>query len=341
MPAPRPFYLGMTPFPPSFDEKGVDAAYAALAKHTDLVSHHLDDGVPWPEALARAPFPKHVEDDLKLRLDRTPKNAKIFLSCTPLALTRDQLAGRWNTASNQPRDGAWKDRSWKDPEVLQAYLNYCRELIARFKPAYMAYGIEVNLYAENAEFKDFKAFLAQVYATLKREFPRLPLCLTFVLHDPGNAKKEPLRKAIGALLPLSDLAAVSAHGFMELPDPVHPPAAWFDQILSIKGMKPFAIAETSMIAETLELKAPPLKLPGTPERQAEFMRWLLRRCAEVKAEFVVWFLPLDYDEAWKTLEGMNGPEWFKIWKDTGLYEAPGMPRPACAVWDAWLKLPRK
>lgn len=341
LPAQRPFYLGLTPFPPSFDEQGIDAAYAVLAKHADLVSHHFDDGIPWAEAHDGQPFPRVMEDALRLRETRSPKNAKVFLSCTPLAFSRDGLAGMWNTASNQPRTGTWKNKSWKDPETRKAYLNFCRRMIERFKPAYMAYGIEVNLYGGKPDFKDFKEFLAETYAALKKDYPRLPLCLTFVLADPAKPEKEAVRQALRELLPYSDLAAVSAHAFMEVPDPLRIAPAWLDQILTIKGTKPFAVAETSMPAETLDLPSLKVKLPSSPESQAAFLRWILRRCCDEKAAFCVWFLPIDYDRAWNTLQSMGMSELFKTWKDTGLFSEPGKPRPALETWDAWLALPRR
>ena len=46
----RSFYMGMTPHPHDYTQEGVEEAYKILEKHTDMIAHHFDDGIPWPEA---------------------------------------------------------------------------------------------------------------------------------------------------------------------------------------------------------------------------------------------------------------------------------------------------
>jgi len=53
----------------------------------------------------------------------------------------------------------------------------------------------------------------------------------------------------------------------------------------------------------------------------------------------VWFCPVDYDLLWKKYFENVLDELFKTWRDTGLINEKGEPRPALFIWDAWLKLP--
>ncbi len=54
--ATRTFYMGFTPFPYDISNEAVDYVYDKLATDADLISHHFDDGIPWPEALSGADF---------------------------------------------------------------------------------------------------------------------------------------------------------------------------------------------------------------------------------------------------------------------------------------------
>ena len=47
----------------------------------------------------------------------------------------------------------------------------------------------------------------------------------------------------------------------------------------------------------------------------------------------------DYDQLWKLMAENNADEIFKSWRDTGLINEDGDPRPALAYWDKWLSLP--
>jgi hypothetical protein len=46
----------------------------------------------------------------------------------------------------------------------------------------------------------------------------------------------------------------------------------------------------------------------------------------------------DYDALWEKIKPV-APEFFKVWRDCGLADANGAPRPALEVWMKYLRMP--
>ena len=180
-------YMGFTPLPYDLPtEPHVEAiTYGFLKFHSTLMAHHLDDGIPWQEALDGAPFPASLEANIQGRLKNTQPGQKVYLALTPLAKLRNELAETWGEQQGQPRSGPWAERDFDSPEVKMAYLNYCRRMIQRFNPDYFAYAIEANLWPleDPQGFMRLAHMLAEVYITLKSEFPALPIFLTLLVED--------------------------------------------------------------------------------------------------------------------------------------------------------------
>ena len=64
----RSFYLGLTPFPYDITNEAVDQTYRFLSEHTDLIAHHFDSGVPWPEAYHLQEYHKQVQENINTRI---------------------------------------------------------------------------------------------------------------------------------------------------------------------------------------------------------------------------------------------------------------------------------
>ncbi|RIL07155.1 MAG: hypothetical protein DCC71_04060 [Proteobacteria bacterium] len=345
----RSFYLAMTPWPYDFTPQAVSYTYGLIDEHADLVAHHFDEGVPWPEALEGRPWHEKIRENLDYRVKQLP-GKKRYLALTPLSPGRDGLALHWTHEPNQKLPKEWKSKSFDDPEVVTAYVNYCRAMIEKFQPIYVNYGIESNILAERngRAFPSYVKMTAEVYRRLKAEFPNLPLFLSFHIGSLEEDRSDQ-RKAIGQLLPYSDFVTVSTYPYGEkhrdksgsYADPNELPKDWLRQVASLAPNKPFAVAETGFIAQKFEAKKLRIEVPGNERHQVEYVRWLLQEVQALNGEFVVWFVPRDYDAFWKRLEKMGMSEVFKTWQDTGLVDEAGNQRGALAVWDSWLALPRR
>ena len=96
----RSFYMGFTPHPHDYTEEAFAATYKRIAEYGDIIAHHLDEVVPWQESLDGTDYPKAVMTDLNRRKRGTPAGKKVFLSVTPLSLTRvDRLESGWRVVA--------------------------------------------------------------------------------------------------------------------------------------------------------------------------------------------------------------------------------------------------
>jgi len=336
----RSFYMGFTPFQYSWIEDTLETTYKQIEQNGDMILHHMDDGVPWVEAFENKPFHDKVQEDLDYRFQHHKAKQSIFVAATPIDFNRKELAGYWGSGKSMTRPNHWKKKNFDDPQIIKAYINYCRTLIKKFKPNFFAYGIEVNLLAYNSpdNYKKFITLASQVYPALKKEFPKLPIFTSFYM-DPPN-RLVTTKKHISPLLPYNDVFAISTYPYMYRDgDPQRIkdiPKNWFEQVRSIAPGKPFAIAETGYIAEDLSAFTKTFK--STPDEQNQYVQWMLSEANRLDAKFVVWFVITDYDDLWTVLKWvvMFNPL-AKAWKDTGLYDGDLKPRPALKTWDNWHK----
>ena len=340
----RPFLMGFTPFHFSWIEDRLSETYSMVHQHSDLIAYHFDEGVPWPEAYAGRPFHPNVEAELKYRTEKLRPKRKVYVATTPINFSRNGLADYWEEKEQLDRPGEWQDRALDDPQVIQAYINYCERLIEIFKPAYFVYGVEVNLLAANNPdaYVQFQTLAAAVYPSLKKKYPKLPIALSFYLHPPNRS--EETRKQVAPLLAFTDLYAVSTYPYMAVEgdgftvDEI--PENWLKQTRKIAPKKPLAIAENGYIAEDFTVLTK--TMPGSAEGQKLYMERMLREAAELEAQFVIWFVIADYDELWGVLKWMvMFNPLMRAWKDTGLYDGDLNGRPALQVWDEWLAKPVK
>lgn len=334
----RQFDMGFTPFHYSWIESKLPDTYAMIEGHSDLIAHHFDEGVPWPEMLTGAPLPSDPQADIAERVALSP-DSKTYVSTTPINFGRNGLADYWSTSPQQPLPAEWQGRALDNPEVVAAYINWCRYLIDTFSPDYFAYGIEVNLLALN-DFAAYQAFInlaAQVYPALKAEYPGTKIFTTFYVLPPEQASNAKL--LVDPLVPYTDLYAISTYPYMGLGWAGFPesliPSDWFSQAQTVAPTLPFAIAETGFVAEDFE--AGGYTVPATAADQDAYVERLLTAADDMDAEFVVWFVVADYDELWTELGPLvNFNPLFRAWKDTGLFDGNLTPRPALTTWDDWL-----
>lgn len=346
--------LGFTPMPfdasPDLAEQDAvfDVVYETIRVHGNIITHHFDEGVPWQEALeGRSEYHPNVEANIANRLARRLPNQKVYLALTPFAFDRRNLAGNWGAESGEPRTGDWADRDFGDLEVLIAYYHFCRDMIRRFEPDYFNYAIEANRWADETDpdrFGDFWVFATWIYLGLKNEFPDLPVFLSVIVdNDEEFARQRPFTEL---LLVLSDYVAVSTYPYLQGladGDPMNLPEDWFARLRDLAPGKPYAVAETGFLAEDLvwQLEQGSFTIPGSSQGQNLYLNLLLNDAVTAEAQFVVWFVPIDYDALWARISG--NPEIdpiFAVWRDTGLIDGSFQPRLALFTWDIWLAYSR-
>ncbi len=184
--------MGFTPFPYDFTNEAVEFTFANINYHSDMIVHHFNNGIPWEEALNDSKMGRNILYDLNNRISRTGADKDVYLGVTPLSTYRDQLAGYWGESENMELPDKWKSKSFSDPEIVRAYLNYCRFMIDKFEPKYFAYGIEVNMLGHHdpEAFRDYLVFVENTYVGLKSSYPDLPIFLTIQLETFNNDFKK-------------------------------------------------------------------------------------------------------------------------------------------------------
>ena len=168
----RSFELGFTPWPFDATTTAVDFVYTETAARGDFIAHHLDEGIPWEEALTGMPYAAEVEAEINTRLDRTPTDMRTYLALSPLNGSRNGLTGNWGSTPNQSLPSQWDSRGLDDDSVILAYTNFASELIERFNPDYFNLGIEVSELAINdlAAFDRLVVFTQVVSSSSKHDF---------------------------------------------------------------------------------------------------------------------------------------------------------------------------
>jgi hypothetical protein len=355
LPDSRSVLLGMQPFPHNASIEAVDQAYEFVSEHSDLLFYHLDNGIPWPEALADEPYHPNFIEDIDRMVAGREMGKPLYLAITPNQPERNRIALYRGEDESMELPPDWRDKSFDDPDVITAYLNHARFMIETFEPDYLAYGIEVT-----CEFKDvddpslthFLGLAKVVYPTLKGEFPDLPVFLTLCTGSFQHDDIDILFELGRRVLEYSDYVAISTYPYWIVPgmkieqaNPDDLPRNWFVQWAELAPEKPFIVSETVYPAE--DLKMTPVEgwkvdIEANEAWQAHYVAFMLGELNVLGAEFVAWFVPRDYDALYEWIENQIGEvEFYKTWRDTGFLDGEGNQRPALEVWDAWLAVQHK
>ena len=345
IPSLRSFYMGFTAFPYAFSLEALNDTYENVSKDGDILLTHSDSGVPWEEALIGNNFPAVVSNTLQEAIESLGPKQKLFLTATPTSTTRNTLAPIWNdNGEQQILPDYWASKKFNDPDVINAYINYCEFIINYASPDYFAYAIEINNSFEkgSGNLAEFLELAEAVYTRLKTSFPDLPIMVTLQDHSFEISKSDQISIS-QELLKFSDYVAMSTYPYLTASDfkrdanPALFPNDWLKEFRDLAPEKPFAISETAFIAETIELESVDIKAKGKEEWQRDYLQKLMVHANDMKAEFVIWFIYRDYD----AIYDLNPNDVFRIWRDTGLKDEAGRERESYELWKEWMEVDRE
>ena len=176
----RTYRLGFTPFPYDISQAAIDYVYTAIGNDADIIAHHFDEGIPWPEALAGSAYNQNVLDDWDQRKSKTPSGHKIYVAITPINTARSGLALYWGPDDNLPLPDPWNGYAFNHQDVKTAYLNHAVRTINYFEPDFLAIGIEVNLLVTNnpGVWNAYLELNQYIYTELKKLYPNLPVMVS-------------------------------------------------------------------------------------------------------------------------------------------------------------------
>lgn len=323
--------MGFTGFVYDLTPEAVSATRRYTRTNGDIIAHHIE-GVPWAEALGGDPLPAKLLEEWEGKTLATPLGGKVYLALSP---GRGELKVAEKAG---PLPDELRNRNYDDPLVKQAFLNYCLRALEFFKPDFLAIGIEVNeLHGGGRKtWQDYAELHRYVYQEIKRRRPGLPVFASFTLHNLYKQRGAMLAE-LRELLPFNDLLAVSYYPFfMAEPDRLKA----LDWLLETFGQtgKPFAFVETNDAGGRTPFPKSKLVIEGTPARQLAYYEKLLRLAQERHFVFVISFVHQDYDGLWDKIK-TTAPEFFIAWRNCGLLDREGNPRPAGGLWQDYLALP--
>lgn len=340
----RPFELGFTPFPYDISFEAVTWVYQTLPTDADLMVHHFDNGIPWPEALAGTPYSEHIRSDWNLRRTATPADMPIMVTITPINFARDGLAAYRGDADDMPLPAPWDSYNFDHPDVEKAFVNYARDIIAYFQPDYLLMGIEVNLLMKIRpdRWDAYMTLQRAAYATLKAEYPDLPIFVSLTGIDllPGYTDVDSTlqAQALADVLPYTDWLGLSIYPYMTRFMTGLLPEDFFDDLAALTD-KPIAITETGYPAQDLAIRVGDVRIemPSDDAKQADYIQRLLAAAQAHQFRLVINFVLRDYDALWRAIGARE--DLTIAWRDTGLYAEDGRERPALAAWRAALAQP--
>lgn len=337
----RTFYMGFTPWFYEASINAINVTYSRLENHGDMIKHQLLGGIPWQEALDGTAYHANMEAEIQSRLDHTPSSSEVFLAIDSLDPARSSLAPYWGEQDNMPLTGDWASRTWSDPEVIEAYLNYAVDMINRFDPLYFEYGTEISelLVKDASAYADYLVFAEAVYTSLKSQFPDLKVMVSVSLHSPGSADMQTIEANIGSVLAYSDVVGLSVYPYVFFAhdgrgDPANLPENWLSQVELFSDNKPVIVSESGWIGEDLAIDEYAYSASSDEDKQQHYLQELLESANQMDMKVVIWWTATDFDTLWNDTLGQDPGA--KIWKDIGLYDGNQNPRLALETWDEWL-----
>lgn len=342
--APQPPVFGFTPFPYDLTPEAEDTTRGLIVPNSNLYALHLDDGIPWQEALTDRPYPNRIQQEWDKWARQLPQDHAIYLGLAPLGKDRKTLAPAKGERDGLPLPEALRGLAFDDPKIKTAYLNYARRAVRQFHPDFLNLGIEAGELAARDGGKNwprFEALYNHVRGELKKEFPALKIGVSFGLQSLTDRQVAARVKALADnsdYLGLSFYPHLSAFG-EKLGAPPLPAgnAAWREPLAWVKTFtnKPIALCETGYSSQGAEIERWDFSFVGSPAAQADYVRDLIDLAHRDGYLFVVWFLVADYDRLYARMAAEPDAEANLMWRNVGFFDANLQPKPAWKVWQSY------
>jgi hypothetical protein len=321
----RSFMMGISTLPRELNGKAYGETFDLAAANGEMVL--IQRTPPWADFLPGADVSDQTAKTTASEKDAvSSKHLRLFFAIDPTdgATGRDRLAAL-------PVSMTGKDFS--DPDVRSAFLTYAQYVALNYKPAYMALGVDMNLYSQKNkdDFENFKSLYFEAYDRVKQASAETQVTVTFQYEDlqgklPTEDEHFPAWQLIKAFDPKMDVAAISTYPSFAYTTASDIPANYYRQLRGFTE-KPIVIAEMgySSAADTQGVNN------GSEEEQAAFLSRALTEAQDLSMPFVIWFAGWDPAYARDTPSGM--------FQHIGLLHEDGSEKPAWALWAATARRP--
>ena len=318
---PRPFQLGVSSLPTEASEDAYGEAFALAGQLGEVVL--IQRAPPWADFVPGGSVSPRTERLTRLERDLAHQNdLHLLLAVDPLQpADRGVLAGLPDNLAG---------RDFSDKDVRASFIAYAKYLALNYKPAYMALGVEVDLYYTrrgDAAFRSFVSVYFEAYDAVKEVSPKTLVFPTFQYENVLGilnraAPSQPAWSLIDRFQPKLDLLAVSTFPRSAFANVQDLPGNYYDA-LAERIDKPVAFFSVGWASRN-----------GATEddaSQVSFLYRILAAAEELRSPFLVWFLARDPD--------VGPDDGLGSLSSMGLYDAVGRPKSVLKVWRNYLARP--
>lgn len=321
----RSFMMGISTLPRALNADAYADTFGLAAQHGEIVL--IQRTPPWADFVPGADISDETAHTTASEIDAlADKDLKLFFAIDPTdgATGRDRLGGL---------DGALAGRDFSDPDIRAAFLAYAQYVALNYKPAYLALGVEMNLYYEKnkPDFENFRSLYDAAYDEVKKASPDTQVTVTFQYEDlqgmlPTVDQHFADWRLIKAFDDKSDVVAISTYPSFAFSRAAEIPANYYSQLRGFTD-KPIVIAEAGYSSDMGSQGVN----NGTEADQDAFVTRILTEAQQLDMPAVIWFAAWDPDYATDTSAA--------VFRHIGLLRADGSEKPAWSTWATAARRP--
>jgi hypothetical protein len=256
----------------------------------------------------------------------------------------------------------WNTHPLDHPDVKLAFTNYCRRVIQYFSPTYLVIAIETTatMHEDPNAYAQLVSLIQHVHGELKARpetrdvqllvslsatsFMTDEYGVALKVEEQGPLKRELQIQGMLDIAPYVDGFALSFYPHYSKWNSTFMLASMFDELWSALALagKPVGFSESGWPAESFDVLG--FMFFSDAEKQARFVRLTIAEAerAPLPVRFLVNFRTRDGDLQWLRMREWSQQEpplisaqfveFYKYFRDIGLFDGDGNVRPALAVW---------
>jgi hypothetical protein len=322
--APRPFELGLSSVPQNPTDESYRLAFEFAASAGEVIL--VQRAPPWPEFVPGGQISERTERLTRFERDLAREfDLRLFLAIDPTdPADRGRLAGLPDNL---------RGRDFSDGNVRSAFISYAKYLALNYKPAYLALGVEVDMFFNrrgDAAFRNFQSLYFEAYDAVKSVSPNTVAFPTFQYENVQGLlltgePTQPTWALVPRFEPKIDAVAVSSFPGFTYGSIERLPADYYAS-LRARFDKPLILASIGWTSGPSTDGGASLET-----EQATFIRRTMTEAETLGVQLVVWYLGQDVQE---------GPlPQFAPLSTMGLYRADGGPKASWLIWQAYSQRP--
>lgn len=316
----RSFMMGISTLPRELNAESYGAAFA-LADQSGEVAL-IQRTPPWEDFLPGGSVSSETANTTMSEVDALNDNGlEVFFAIDPTdgATARDRLVGL---------PGSLAGANFGEPAVQSALLAYAEYVALNYKPTYLAFGVEMNLYFNKNEndIDNFRALYLEAYDRIKSASPETAVTMTLQYEDllsllPTEDPHLTQWQLVLSFEESLDVVAISTYPSFAFPDAASIPENYYTQLSAFANDKDIVIAEMGFASEAGVQGVN----SGTEDDQAQFVRRIVREAEEMSMPVIIWFA------GWDPTYAKDSP--YVAFQHIGLRRGDDSEKPAWAVWS--------